>query len=86
VAGLILTVDDSCNEAIEIYRNFITSETQVSTEKGIQTQIVISTNQVAYDDLIDFIEKIDHDFHQTLWRHQKENPSMRRYLKSFAVS
>lgn len=84
--GLILTIDDSCNEAIEIYRNFISSETQVSTEKGTQTQIVISTNHLAYDDLIDFIEKIDHDFHQTLWRHQKDNPSMRHYLKSFAVS
>lgn len=84
--GLILTIDDSCSDVLEIYRNFITSETEINTDKGIQTQIVISTSYIVYDDLIDFIERIDHDFHQTLWRYQKDNPAMRNYLKSFALS
>lgn len=84
--GLILNVDDNCLDAIEIYRNFIATETQTMTAKGEQTQIVIPTDVETYDELIDFIEKINQDFRQTLWRNQKENPIMRHYLKTYSLT
>lgn len=84
--GLMLTVDENCLDAMEIYREFIATETQVFTDKGAQTQIMISTSAETYDALLDFIDRVDQDFCQTLWRNQRENPIIRRYLKFHAVS
>ncbi len=86
VCGLILTVDDHCLDAIEVYRKFIVTEAHVFTEKGEQTQVVISTNAKTYDELVDFMEKVEQDFRQTLWRTQKEDLTIRQYLKSHALS
>lgn len=84
--GLVLTVDENALSVIEVFRPFLLSEHQVMTEKGKQTEGLISTNVEAYDDLLDLIDKIDQDFRQTLWRDQRENQAIREYLKNHALS
>lgn len=84
--GLVFNVDDHDQDLLEIYRNFIMAEAQVMTSKGEQTQIMISATAEAYDKLMDLIEKVNQDLHQTLWRNHKDNPIFRIYLKSYALA
>jgi hypothetical protein len=83
--GLTLTVEESYFDLVEIYEDFITAQTQVITEEGEKTQIVIPTNVGVYDKLIDFMDQFNRDFNRTLWRDQRQNPAIRHYLKSHVV-
>jgi hypothetical protein len=85
-SGLMLTFNDHNLSIIEIYRPFIISEVQAATDKGVQTQIIISTDIQTYDDLVDHIEKVNQNFRQTLWRKQWGNPVIREYLKTYALT
>jgi hypothetical protein len=55
------------------------------TAQGEKTEIVISSDVCIYDDLLDFMDKVRHEFLQTLWRDQKVNGAYRAYLKSQAM-
>lgn len=43
------------------------------------------TDVGAYDELIEFIDELEQDFQQSLWRDQKSDPIIRQYLKSQAL-
>lgn len=87
-ANLILTLNDTINDAdldyLKFYRRFLVSEEQVITSRGEETQIVIPTDVGTYDNVIDFIYKIDREFRCALWRGQSVNTAFRDYLKSNA--
>ncbi|MBX9804439.1 MAG: hypothetical protein K2Y18_01650 [Alphaproteobacteria bacterium] len=84
-SGLILTVDDRCHPAVEVFRNHMKTETEVCSEQGNQTQITILASQDTYEKLSHFMEKIDHEFCRTLWRNHGGNPILRQHLKYHAV-
>lgn len=84
--GLILTFNDNNLSIIEIYRQFILSESRELTDKGEQTKAILKTCPQAYAVLIDYMKKINQDFRQTLWRKQWGNPSIREYLKAHALT
>ncbi|MGV8948694.1 MAG: hypothetical protein ACOH2E_04925 [Candidatus Paracaedibacter sp.] len=85
---LILTLNDTVNGAdldyLKFYRRFLVSEEQVTTSRGEETQIVIPTDMDTYDNVIDFMDKIDREFRCALWRGQSVNTAFRDYLKSNA--
>jgi len=85
---LTLTLHDTVNGAgldyLKFYRRFLVSEEQVTTPRGKETQIVIPTEVDTYDNVIDFMDKIDREFRCALWRGQSINPAFREYLKSNA--
>jgi hypothetical protein len=87
-ANLMLTLNDPVNEAdldyLKFYRRFLVSEEQVTTPRGEETQIMIPTDVDTYDQVIDFMDKIDREFRCALWRGQSINPAFREYLKSTA--
>ena len=82
--NLTLSISDSDLDYLEIYRRFFTSEEKVITARGEQTQIVIPTDIETYDDVLDFIDEIDKNFRQFLWRGQKINPAFRKYLMTYS--
>lgn len=84
--GLALTVDDRNLDAIETYRNFIFHESRMSTPSGEKIKIMISADSDTYQELVAYIQKVNQDFRQTLWRNQWGNPVLRAYLKFFALS
>ena len=82
---LILTLNDTINDAdldyLKFYRRFLVSEEQVTTSRGEETQIVIPSSVGTYDNVIDFMDKINREFRCALWRGQSVNPAFRDYLK-----
>lgn len=84
--NLILTFNDADLDYLEVYRRFFISEEQVMTARGEQTEIVIPTDVETYDELVDFMDKVDRDFRRTLWRDQKVNSAFREYLKRYSLS
>jgi hypothetical protein len=87
-ANLILTLNDTVIDAdpdyLKFYRRFLVSEEQVTTSRGEETQIMIPTDADTYDNVIDFMDKIDREFRCALWRGQSINSAFREYLKSNA--
>ncbi|MBX9804156.1 MAG: hypothetical protein K2Y18_00185 [Alphaproteobacteria bacterium] len=83
---LTLTFDETKIDYLEIYRGFFTSEEEIITTRGVQTQIVIPTDVETYDEVIDFMDDVDRDLRQTLWRGQKSNPAFRKYLLDHSLS
>jgi len=88
-ANLMLTLNDPVNEAdldyLKFYRRFLVSEDQVTTPRGEETQIMIPTDVGTYDQVIDFMDKIDREFRCALWRGQSINPAFRAYLKTTSL-
>lgn len=83
--NLMLTLNDTVNDAdlnyLKFYRRFLVSEEQVTTSRGEETQIAIPTDMDTYDNVIDFMDKIDREFRCALWRGQSVNTAFRDYLK-----
>jgi hypothetical protein len=77
---LFLTFNEANQDYLEIYERFIISEGQF----GENIEIAISTDASVYDDLVDFMEEVNHKFRQTLWSEQRTNLIYRQYLKSEA--
>ena len=84
-SSLILNFNEANLDYLEIYDQFITSQDETISDRGEQTEAVIATDVTIYDELIDFIDKVDRDFQRTLWREQRNNPILRQYLKSQAA-
>lgn len=82
---LFITFNEANQDYLEIYRRFLISEEEILSNLGEQIEITIPTDVNIYDELIDFMEEIDHSFRQTLWREQRVNPTYRFYLKSEAL-
>ena len=65
-ANLMLPLNDPVNEAdldyLKFYRRFLVSEEQVTTPRGEETQIMIPTDVGTYDQVIDFMDKVDREF------------------------
>jgi hypothetical protein len=78
---LILILDNDELDYLQIYRDFLISEEEVMTSHGEQTEVIIPTNRETYAMVTDYMEKLNQDFQQTLWREQKNNSTMRKYLK-----
>lgn len=76
----ILNFNEAELDYLEIYRRFAISEEEIISERGEQTEIVISTDVETYDEVIDFMDDVDKKFRQTLWREQKANPAFQKYL------
>jgi hypothetical protein len=85
-ATLVLTIDDADLDCLDIYSQFVASAKKVMTARGGQTEIVIPTDVETYDDIIDFMDKIEKHFRKTLWRGQTTNLDFREYLKKHALS
>lgn len=85
-ANLILTVNDADLDYLKFYRRFLVSEEQIPTLRGMETQIMIPIDVDTYDNVIDFMDKIDREFRCALWRGQSINPAFREYLKSNACA
>jgi hypothetical protein len=81
---LTFIIKDTDLDYLEIYSRFFASEKQVTTANGEQTQVVIPTDVDTYDEIINFMDKLDRDFRKTLWREQNSNPAFREYLKTNA--
>lgn len=79
---LIIFTDDVQADALGVYQDFLTYKDQILTYKGEKTEMVIPADRATFDAWIDFMEKITIDFRQTLWREQRSNPIIRRYLKN----
>jgi len=85
VAQLFLTTNNVNYDDLEIYRHFAVTEEQVIAAGEDQTKIVIPTDLESYDEVIEFMDKVDEDFRQTLWRNQKANPTFREYLMNHTL-
>jgi hypothetical protein len=78
---LILTVNNVDRDALEIYSRFFIAEKQVTTDKGKMTETVIRADRETYNNVIDFMDKIDREFWCALGRGQSINPLFQAYLK-----
>ena len=81
---LTLIMSDADLGYLKFYRRFLVSEEQVATSRGEETQIMVPTDVETYDNIIDFMDKINREFRCALWRGQSINPAFREYLKSNA--
>lgn len=70
------------DHALGIYSNLAAYEGLVPTATGNKVQIAIPTTMEPYDKLVDLMDKLNREFRQTLWREQRTNPAIRRYLKA----
>lgn len=85
VVNLILTIDEADLDYLEIYRSFSISEEKIITARGEKTKVVIQTDVQTYDEVIDFMDKVEKDLYRALWRDQKINPAFRKYLIDHAL-
>ena len=79
---LTIYMDDAQAEGFGIYHDFLSHYDETLTEKGEQTEMVIPTDRKAFDQWRAFMKKTSLAFEQDLWRGQRDNPAIRRYLKS----
>lgn len=82
---LFLSFEEVNLDYMEVFRHFFSVETQVLTPRGKQTEIVIFIADGIYDKLLNFMNRLSHDFYQNLWRDQKVNPAYRQYLKYLSL-
>lgn len=80
--NLVIFADDLQAEALGIYQDFLAYKDQTLTAQGEKTEMIIPADYQTYDAWIDYMEKMNLEFHQALWREQRSNPAIRRYLKA----
>lgn len=79
---LIIYMDDEHAEGFGIYQDLLIHCDETLTENGEKTEMVISINQKTFDKWRSFMAEVNLKFEQDLWREQRFNPIIRRYLKS----
>ena len=79
---LTIYMNDEQAEKFGIYEDFLTHQKQIRTPLRKQTEMVMPTDQEAFDAWVNFMDKTSRNFRQTLWKDQRENPVIRFYLKS----
>jgi hypothetical protein len=85
VVTIMLTLNDTEEDDIEVFQRFSLSSERVITPNGEQAKIVIQAGTKTYDSIIDFIDEINRNFHQALWRNQKTNAAFRNYIKGHSL-
>lgn len=83
---LSIYMDDAQAEGFGIYQDFLVYCDETLTENGEQTKMVIPSDKKTFDKWRTFMKKTNLDFEQDLWRAQRTNPAIRRYLMSRARS
>jgi len=81
---LTIYMDDAQAEGFGIYQDFLVHCDDTLTENREQTEMVISTDRKVFGKWCSFMKKTKREFEQDLWREQRFNPAIRRYLKSRA--
>lgn len=79
---LIIYMDDDQAEGFGIYQDFLIHCDETRTKNGEKTEMIIPTDQETFDKWRSFMAETSHEFEQDLWREQRFNPAIRRYLKS----
>jgi hypothetical protein len=82
---LFLNFNEANYDYVEIYQRFIVSQESNLSASGEQIELVMPTDVGTYDELIEFMDELEQDFQQSLWRDQKSDPIIRQYLKSKAL-
>ena len=80
-ANLVIFIEDDQANELGIYRDFLNHENPTSTLKNENTEMTTPIDQKIFDAWIEFMEVVIAKFRQTLWREQKTNPMIQRYLK-----
>ncbi|MBM3633522.1 MAG: hypothetical protein FJX03_07490 [Alphaproteobacteria bacterium] len=78
--NLMLTFNETNLDYLEIFQRFIISEEQVTIAEDELTIVGIPTHVENYDAVVDFMDDLDKNLYQTMWRDQKVNPAFRNYL------
>lgn len=78
---LILTMDMDQLNFLDIYRDFVIFEDDIMTSIGEQREVIIPSDTQTYVTVIDCMNKLNKHLQETLWREQKNNATMRNYLK-----
>ena len=81
-SNLVLYIDDAEIESLEIYREFLFTEGYPLPQTADNSEIIIPTNKQAIQKWTKYVNKINIEFRQTLWREQRLNPAIRQYLKT----
>jgi hypothetical protein len=68
--------------ALGFFSNLALYEDLVPADTGKIVQIIIPTTTRTYDKLVDFMDRLNREFRQTLWQEQGTSPAIRAYLKS----
>jgi hypothetical protein len=77
--SLIIRVNDNNIDYLGVFDPYADSIEE--TIKGEMVEAVIPTDVGIYDEVIDFIDRIEKDFRKELWREQGSNTAFRAYLK-----
>ncbi len=78
---LSIYMDNEQNEGFGIYQEFLSRYGEYPAENRAQAEIVISANPKTFADWNAFMKETNVELEQDLWREQKSNPAIRRYLK-----
>lgn len=73
------------DHVLGVYSNLATREDVVHTQDGDKVQITMPAGSRTFDKLVDLMDDVRLRFTQGLWREQRTNPVIRRYLKSRAA-
>ena len=84
--NLMLTFNETNLDYLEIFQRFIVSEEQVSVAAEELTIVGIPTHVENYDAVVDFMDDLDKNLYQTMWRDQKINATFRNYLIEHSLS
>lgn len=83
---LAIYMDDDQAEGFGIYQDFLIYCDETLTENGEKTVMVIPTDRESFDKWRRFMAETSLRFEQDLWREQRFNSTLRRYLLSRAHS
>lgn len=86
VVNLMLTFNETNLDYLEIFQRFIISEEEMSLGGDELTVVGIPTHVENYDAVVDFMDDLDKNLYQTMWRDQKINPTFRNYLIEHSLS
>jgi hypothetical protein len=78
---LIMTMDMDQLNFRDIYRDFVIFEDDVMTSVGEQREFIIPSDTQTYVTVVDCMNRLNKHLQKTLWREQKNNATMRNYLK-----
>ncbi|MGV8947955.1 MAG: hypothetical protein ACOH2E_01090 [Candidatus Paracaedibacter sp.] len=81
---LNIYMDDEQAEGFGIYQEFLSNCAESLAENRAQAEIAILTNPKTFANWCAFMKETNIRLDQDLWREQRSNPAIRRYLKSCA--
>lgn len=79
--NLIICINEDEIETLGIYQEIISYVDKIPGKQGILSELVIQTNKKTFNHWNNFMNDVNKNFRQTLWKDQKENPAIREYLK-----